>query len=351
MTNQIVEPSIKRGMDFIYRIACTDNGFDSYGSLLICCFALVGATSRDGDLRRLARSRAQKLAQRWGRLHPGVAADATQDIVLNSVFVRYALSRIGARDVVLNLQIREAAKRFSAQDLFGFNPVNEPPASDLPYPCDCGMKNQRGRSFCKQCRRRLQIQSRYRVWLRALASTYVSGRCGILFGARYLDVLKWLPTIRPYPVDAYENVEFLRDAIYAVTHIVYTLNDYSTYRLSPRWLPQEFAFLKANVASACERKDPEVLGELLDSLKAFGLRPDHPLIMRGTRYLVQEQNEDGSWGDPDEVNIRTRCHTTWTAIDGLRTYGWRGKRLICPELNSMLKNVRDDSEYLRHAHH
>ena len=63
----------------------------------------------------------------------------------------------------------------------------------------------------------------------------------------------------------------MRDAIYAVTHIVYTLNDYNTYRLSPRWLPQEFAYLKANVAPACAQHDPELLGELLDSLKAFGL--------------------------------------------------------------------------------
>jgi hypothetical protein len=297
----------------------------------------MGATSRDASLRQLARSRAQKLAQRWSRLHPGVPPDATADLILNFVLVRYALSRLGLRDVALNAQILTAANRFSAQDLFGFNPVSEPPANDLPYPCDCGLKNQRGRTFCKQCRRRLEIQSRYRVWMRALASTYVSGRCGILFGARYLDVLKWLPTMRPYPAAAAENVESLREAIYAVTHIVYTLNDYSTYRLSPRWLPREFAFLRANVASACERKDPEVLGELLDSLKAFGLRASHPLIMRGTGYLLAEQNEDGSWGDPDEENIRTRCHTTWTAIDGLRTYAWRGARLSRPEVKSLLK--------------
>jgi len=113
--------------------------------------------------------------------------------------------------------------------------------------------------------------------------------------------------------------------------------DYGTYRLSPRWLPREFAFLKANVASACERKDPEVLGELLDSLKAFGLRASHPLIVRGTRFLLAEQNADGSWGDPAEENIRTRCHTTWTVIDGLRTYAWRGERLSLPEVKSMLR--------------
>lgn len=331
------ERSIKRGLDFIYRLANTREGFDRYGSLLICCFALICATSRDEHLRQLARARAQKLAQRWARVHPLVPIDASPDLVMNFVFVRYALSRLGSRDADFNAQILVAAKRFSAQELLGFDPVNEPPANDLPYECDCGMNNQRGRTFCKQCRKRLEIQSRYRVWMGALTKTYVSERCGILFGARYLDVLKWLPAMRPYPVSAPENVEFLRDAIYAVTHIVYTLNDYSTYRLRPGWLPREFAFLKANVAPACERNDPEVLGELLDSLKAFGLRASHPLIIRGAKYLLEEQNEDGSWGDPDEENIRTRCHTTWTAIDGLRTYSWRGERLSRPEVKAMLK--------------
>jgi hypothetical protein len=331
------ETSIKRGLDFIYRLAGKRDGFDGYGSLLICCFALVGATSRDASLRQLARSRAQTLAQRWGRVHPLVPPDASPDLVLDFVLVSYALSRLGLRDDALKAQIRTAVKRFSAQDLLGFNPVREPPANDLSYPCDCGQKNQRGRTFCRQCRRRLETQSRYRVWMEALANTYVGGRCGILFGARYADVLKWLPVMRPYPAGADEDEEVVRDAIFAVTHIVYTLNDYNTYRLSPRWLPQEFAYLKANVEAACVKHDPELLGELLDSLRAFGLPASHPLIDKGTNYLLASQNEDGSWGDPDEENIRTRCHTTWTAIDGLRTYAWRGERLSRPEVKSILK--------------
>ena len=329
--------AIERGLDFIYRLARTRVAFDSYGSLLVCCFALVGATSRDAKLRGLARARAQKLAQRWSRVHARVPTDASPGLVFNFVLVRYALSRLGLRDVAITAQIRIAAKRFSAQELLGFNPVSEPPACDLPFRCDCGLKNQRGRTFCKQCRSRLEIQSRYRVWMDALIRTYVSERSGIHFGARYEDVLKWLPAMRPYPDSTHDKVEFLRDALYAVTHVVYTLNDYSTYRLRPGWLPQEFAFLKANVAAACERNDPELLGELLDSLKAFGLRASHPLIIRGTKYLLAGQNADGSWGDPDEENIRTRCHTTWTAIDGLRSYVWRGERMSRPEIKSMLK--------------
>jgi len=336
-TIQTTETAIKRGLDFIYRTADAPEGFASYGSLMICCFALVGATSRDAGLRRLAKSRAQKLTRRWQRLHPVVPLDANSDLVLDFAMLRYALSRIGERDVVPSEQLRAAIERFSVQDLLGFNPLTEPPPNDLPFACDCGLKNQRGRKSCKKCKRRLNYQSLYRVWMEALANSYVSETCGLRFGAGYLDVLKWLPKLRPYPDGIEEDVELLRDATYAVTHVVYVLNDYGTYRLSPRLLPHEFAFLKANVASACEREDPEILGELLDALRAFGLRRSDPLIRRGTKYLLDSQNKDGSWGDPDEENIRTRCHTTWTAIDGLRSYAWRGERSVFSRLRPLLK--------------
>jgi hypothetical protein len=335
--NTSCEVAIKRGLDFIHRCGSKANNFENYGSLLICCFALLGATARDPKLRKLGRDRSQQLARRWMRNHRLVPADVTPDLLLDFIFVRYALNRLGLRERALTAQIRLAAKQFSAVELIGFDPLNEVPPDDIPFPCDCGLKNQRGRKSCKRCRRRLRIQGRHRVWMEALANTYVAERCGVVFGARYLDVLKLLPVMRPYSVGAGANDEAVRDAIYAVTHIVYTLNDYGTFQLSPRWLPQEAAFLKASIAPLCASADVELLGELLDSLQAFGLRSSHPLIRRGTNYLLAAQNPDGSWGDPEEADLRTRCHTTWTAVDGLRTCVWRSKRLSFPAARSLLK--------------
>jgi hypothetical protein len=326
--------AIERGLDFIYRFSHKQKCFAEYGSFLICCFALIAATSRNPKLRSLGRDRAKELLRRWSLIHPFLPADVSSDLLLEFVLVHYAQHRIGLSDAAGVNAIRLAARNFSASDLLGFDAAKEPPPDVLPYLCDCSFQNPRGRKTCKQCKRRLRTRSRYKVWMEALANTYVAERSGVHFGSSYADVLKWMALMRPYTAD--DDDEVLRDAIYAVTHIVYTLNDYGTYRLSQRWLPREFAFLKANVASACTRKDPEVLGELLDSLKAFGLGFSHPLIRRGTKYLLAEQNKDGSWGDPGEKNIRMRCHTTWTAIDGLRAYAWRGERLSRPEFKSLL---------------
>ena len=332
-TNKQIDTAIERGLDFIYRLGQKQKCFASYGSFLVCCFALLAATSRDSKLRSLGRERAKEFLQRWSLLHPFLPADASPDLLFEFILIHYAQRRLGLRDAAGAMGIKRAVRNFSASDLLGFDPVKEPPPGDLPYRCTCSFQNLRGRKVCKRCKCRLRIRSRYKVWMEALANTYVAEACGMLFGARYADVLKWMPAMRPYPTDD-DDEDVLRDAIYAVTHVVYTLNDYGTYQLSPRWLPREFAFLKTNVKSACTRDDPEILGELLDSLQAFGLTATHPLIEHGTKFLLAAQNNDGSWGDTSEKNIRTRCHTTWTAIDGLRAYSWRGERLSRPAVKA-----------------
>ena len=80
-----------------------------------------------------------------------------------------------------------------------------------------------------------------------------------------------------------------------------------------------------------------MVGEFLDSLKAFGLTNSHPLLRTGMEYLLSQQNPDGSWGDMNAEDIYQRYHPTWTAIDGLREYRWRGVRLSFPELMPLLK--------------
>lgn len=64
---------------------------------------------------------------------------------------------------------------------------------------------------------------------------------------------------------------------------------------------------------------------------------DDPEIRAGTEYLLSHQNPDGSWGDPTDKDVYARYHPTWTALDGLSDYAWRGERLSFPELKPQLE--------------
>lgn len=334
--------AIGRGLEFIYEVARDEDCFAAYGHDLINCFYFISDTSLDTTLRRTARRMGRERARLWRREHARLPAGADAETINEYVHGSYAADRLGLCDPALKEQLRRAARRVTAQEYFWFDVVNEPPPSTVTERCRCGVLNERGRKTCRHCRRRLDFINRYKLWYDALIAAYNCERVGVRAGARYADVLKWLPMMRPYRGrEGGENSDFY-DALYAVTHVVYTLNDYSRYRLRPRWLPAEYQFLKQNLHEAVETKDADMMGEFLDSLRAFGLEDTHPLIRTGVEFLLESQNADGSWGDTGAKDIYYRYHPTWTAIDGLRQYRWRGERLSFPKLMPMLRemNVR-----------
>jgi hypothetical protein len=334
----------QRGLKFIYRIACEPQSFADYGSDLLSCFYFIASTSQDNDLRRMARRMGRERACQWRHDHPTLPTDAEAGTILDLIHGSYSADGLNVRDQSFKEQIKRAVGRFSAQDYLDFDPLSEPPPTDVPDQCVCGAWNERGRKTCQQCKRPLAMMTAYAVWYIALMRTYTGQRFGVTLGAKYSDVLKWLPAMRPYRgSEDGTNPEFY-DTVYAVTHIIYTLNDYSVYRLSPGWLPQEFAFLKENLSAAIAMEDSEMVGEFLDSLKAFGLTNSHPLIRTGMEYLLSRQNPDGSWGDMEAEDAYQRYHPTWTAIDGLREYQWRGARLSFPELKPLLKRWAVEEE-------
>ncbi len=247
---------------------------------------------------------------------------ADADEVAYYVALADVTRRLGAGDVHYRQRLQEHSAHFTATEYLGFDPRTEAPPADLPEPCPaCGATAPRGATNCA-CGVALKVRSRYDVWSGALVSTYTGDGCGTPMGASYSDVLRWLPQMRPYR--AYEggaNPEF-RDIAFAITHLVYTLNDYNRHCLSPTWLPEEFKFLAANAKATQAAGDTELLGEFVDSLRAFGVPESDPCLRSGIDYLLATQNADGSWGDATAIDIFKRCHTTWTAVDGLRDFDW-----------------------------
>jgi hypothetical protein len=330
------DEAARRGLEFIYRTACNPENFNAYGFDYTFCLHWIAATSGEARLRRAARRMAVECARRWRSEHPTVPPDADAEAVAQSVFGGLTADRLGLRDAAFRAEVRSAAARVNAEDLLWFDPAAEPPPDNLPEECKCGEYNARGRKTCRTCRRRLKWASRYEVWLVALIRSYMGERYGVKLGAGYADTLKWLPSMRPYPPLARGYDDFIW-AVYAVTHVVYTLNGYSTYKLSPRWLPDEYEFLKDSLDDILELKDADAVGEVLDSLKSFGLSDRHPLIRKGVDFLLSTQNPDGSWGDVEAEDIYDRYHPTLTAVNGLRDYAWTKRALVFPELGPELR--------------
>jgi hypothetical protein len=328
-----------RGLNFIYRTALRRRNFKNYGPDYIWCFYTLSVAVRDPSVRRAAQRMGLERARLWRREHSFVPSDADAGLISELAYGNDAAESVGLPDDRLKEQLRRAAPRFKARAFLLFDPLSEPPPNDVPDECDyCGADdNSRGSKVCHVCKHPLVMRTRYDVWYDALITTYVGDRSGITLGAHYVDVLKWLPTLRPYHANLNGADAEFYDTVYAITHIVYTLNNYSQYRISPQLLPQEFEFLKTNLREAIREKDADMLGEFMDTLRAFGLTSNDPLIRRGMEYYLAHQNRDGSWGDMHQKDIYQRYHPTWNAVAGLSEYRWQSEGLSFPELKPLLE--------------
>lgn len=327
-----------RGLKFIYRTALKRQNFRDYGHDYLWCFYSLSVAVEDAHVRRMAHRMGTERARFWRRAHRSVSPDADAATISELVYGNDAADSLGVYDHQLKAELRHAALRFKARDYLLFDPLTEPPPDDVPDECKrCGANNARGTSVCFVCKTKLVMRTRYDVWYDALITAYVGTRSGVPLGAHYVDVLKWLPSLRPYRASPQDEGEEFHDTVYAITHVVYTLNNYSQYKISPRLLPQEFEFLKANFKAAIAEDDADMLGEFMDSLRAFGLTTSDPLIRAGTEYYLSHQNRDGSWGDEKEKDIYLRYHPTWNAIAGLSEYAWQGEGLSFPEVRPLLE--------------
>lgn len=330
--------AILRGLRFIYRTALVRQNFEDYGPDYLWCFYTLSMAVRDPQVRRMARRMGLERAHAWRSAHRSVSADADAATISNLAYGNDAAESLGVGDHEFKRQLVRAARHFKARDYLLFDPLKEPPPADVPADCKrCQATNARGALVCFVCKTPLVMRTRYDIWYDALITTYVGTRSGVHLGADYLDVLKWLPTLRPYRASPQNEGEEFHDTVYAITHIVYTLNNYSQYRLSPRLLVQEFEFLKTNLRAAIEADDADMLGEFMDSLRAFGLTTSDPLIRSGMEYYLSHQNRDGSWGDVSEKDIYMRYHPTWNAIAGLSEYAWAREGLSFPKVRPLLE--------------
>ena len=335
------DAALERGLNFIYRTASDPNTFADWGDDLLWCFYTISATAKNPKLREMASKMGRERALEWRRIHAVVPGKTSVDQLSDLIYGSDAADRLGARDSGYKRQLRSAARHYSVTDFLSFDPAREPPPSDLPDQCGkCQRWNARGATVCGYCGSPLTMQNRYDIWTDALITTYTGDIYGITLGAPYRQVIRWIPSMRPYPSRATVTTATFYKIANSITHVIYTLNDYNRYLLSPEWLPQEFLYLKANLEETVRLQDPETLGEFLDTLRDFGMTERDPLIRTGFDYVLSRQNSDGSWGEPKDPDVYNRYHATWTAIDGLREYAWQGTRLRYQGLEPLLRSNR-----------
>ena len=323
--------AVRRGLAFIYTAASVPKNFADYGDDLLWCFCEIASTSADPELKSIAWRQGHDLALRWRAGHVRADRDADAGDLYELVSGAQSADCLGVPDESGKLALRDAASRLAAEDTLGFDPAVEPPPGDIPKRCrKCGGENPRGSRTCSRCRTALVMQDRYAVWCDALIVAYTGDRYGARLGGSFADVVQWRPRMPPYPEPNDTDDNEYRHAAYAITHVVYALNDYGRFHLRPDWFPAEFEFLKSHLAHSIATDDPELLGEYMDTLKSFGLTRSDPLLSAGSRYLLAHQNPDGSWGDASDPDVYNRYHATWTAIDGLRDYDWQGEGVSLP---------------------
>jgi hypothetical protein len=337
-TDQDRRRATLRGLRFIHATARVPANFAQHGEDYLWCFHTIASTAADPDLAQLARRMGLAAARAWRRLHPVVPADVPAGDITWLAYGSRTADLLGVPDRRMHEALRRAAEGYGAADFLDFDPARELPPADVPDTCTrCLEENERGLTRCSTCGNALDMKSPYGVLMDALIATCMGDRYGVRLGAGYADVAALVPRMRPYRgYEGGNNPEFTATA-YAVTHIVYTLNDYGTWRLDPAWLPQELAFLRANLEAGLALRDPELLGEYLDCLKAFGVPSDNALVRAGVDFLMAAQNRDGSWGHVQDSDIYQRYHSTWTAVDGLRDFAFRGEGTSFPEALERLK--------------
>ena len=296
--------AVKRALRLLYKLSKHKSTFTQYAGHLLLAFYFIGSTTADPAISRQALSMGRERARQWNKHHRRSRQALDKRTVLPEVFASYAAHQLGLRQDRYRQQLQSVIDEFTFRELLGFDP--SPGTARL----------------------------RHEEWYCALIATYFCERHGIRLGASHLDVLRLLPGLRPYPRPGSRNY---RDCIYAITHVVYTLNDYNRVPLSPRWLPLELQFLEASMKWALDKGEADTIGEIIDSLAAFGLADTHPLMLKGRTFLVEHQRRDGGWGD--EHDEYGRFHTVWTGIDGLRDYKWdrsgRGKARIRRALSGL----------------
>lgn len=281
-----------RGLEFLERYGQSDTCWKRCAPDVVYMFFHLSTRPVQGELTRRARLLSMKTARRWMRENRRLPESTLPEEALWwHAYGAATAKSVGLDTRPLVKDLTRAVTPRWPRLIFGFDPRRQPPPSRM-------------------------------AWQNALVGAHIAEGAGVPFPSSVRDAVQWRDAMLPYPRPRRSLSWPGWCAFYAVTHLVYVLNDYNRHTLSPRGLEAEVAFVREACRVGLEQDDVEALGEAVDVLLALGTPENDPLVMQAQRAMLLLQNRGGSWGDREDEPY-TRFHKTWVALDGLTRYGAR----------------------------
>ncbi|CAM9209539.1 unnamed protein product, partial [Discosporangium mesarthrocarpum] len=300
--------AVLRGLDKIFQMSWSEDNFSLFGNDMMQCFYDV-ANMTGEPVRARALMYVEQLAHRWKYAHMHVgwkkAARPTPEEVLDAIIAMHCLERVGIHHEIKS-EVQSSLKMYTARDYLGWDPADGPPPEEV---ADMYTGEAIGR---------------YRCMSNSIINTYYADRVGLQLGCSFEQVLRWLPEFWPYkgPLDL--DWENYIDQCYLVTHVVLTLNNLGELRLDPELFPHEFLFMREHLAVQIKQRDMHLVGAFVSCLRCFGAPDSDTLIQAGISFLLEAQEEDGSWDRGEDRDDYTTYHATMFGIQALLTHHYRG---------------------------
>lgn len=188
---------------------------------------------------------------------------------------------------------------------------------------DCYKDHKPDTQVCEKCRKPIQSTIDYRSICLAVVWCGLFEDIGLVFETadskcEVIDILSRLHLIRPYKQLSELGLCSFKDQCYFVTHLIYVLSDWGTYRLPRDLLIEEFIFLQSAVETSIKLGDPEIAGEVVQCLRILGCDERDYAIKRGVLYLLNKEKSlkhKGKWLKTTE--FFSNYHAIFCACVGL----------------------------------
>lgn len=272
------QQAITRGLDFLQNLGETmfrnEQLAAKHGPDILLPFYIPPATAiRATEEERHALRVATRLANEWkartarSACHLPLKVPPAQ--LLSLMQGCYSLQGLGMGDPALHAQLLDRAGALGAADFFRFDPTAGEPPTGVCEDCMCGARLPPNAAECHHCRRPSVPMSQFDVWLEALVWSFHGCQMRIGLGACFFDVLKQVCTAfgRQYPRRKSLCVKDRHYLTYALTHVIYALNNFDERSLPASLFPPNVpAFMREQLVGAMKDDDPDLAGELLDCL-------------------------------------------------------------------------------------